>query len=296
MYSHVDCISCIINKANDLADKYITDKKEKYKFMNQVLRDIADTEYEKTAPYISAKTKRLLHSITGVVDFYKEEKVLYNKKMLAMENDIREMIDKSDNRFEDAIRIAMAGNVIDFGALDNISMEFIEEIIHKTMESEVNKDVYDKFIAELSRAKTILYLGDNTGEIVCDKIFMEEIKNKFPDIEIYFATRGEPVLNDVNEEDAYFVGIDKYAKIINNGTDIPGTDLDEVSDEFKDIFFNKADVIISKGQGNFETLSGTDHNIFYLFLCKCKMITKILNIEKLSAMFLYEKDIDKNLL
>ncbi|GKX29567.1 hypothetical protein SH1V18_20470 [Vallitalea longa] len=296
MYSHVDCISCIINKANELADKYITDKKEKYKFMNKVLRDIADTEYEKTAPYISAKTNRILHSITGVVDFYKEEKVLYNEKMLAMENDMREMIGKSNDRLVDALRIAMAGNVIDFGALKNISMELIEEIIRKTMDSEVNDDAYDKFINELSKAKTILYLGDNTGEVVCDKILMDEITNKFPDVTIYFATRGEPVLNDVNEEDAYLVGIDKYAKIINNGTDIPGTDLDEVSDEFKDIFYNKADVIISKGQGNFETLSGSGHNIFYLFLCKCDMITRILNIEKLSAMFLYEKDIDKTLL
>lgn len=296
MYSHVDCIACIINKANDLADKYITDKKEKYNFLNKVLLDIADTEYERTAPYISAKTKRVLHNFTGKIDYYKEEKILYNEKMLAMENDIRNLIHNSDDKLKDALKIAMAGNIIDFGALDSMTMDFIEEIMNKTMQSKVDNDVYDKFIDQISKAKTVLYLGDNTGEIVCDKILIEEIKNRFTDIDIYFATRGEPVLNDVTEEDAYFVGIDRYAKVINNGTDIPGTDLDEVSDEFKDIFLNKADVIISKGQGNFESLSGTGHNIFYLFLCKCKMIADILKQEKLSAMFFHEKDIDKNLL
>ncbi|GMQ63362.1 damage-control phosphatase ARMT1 family protein [Vallitalea maricola] len=295
MYSHVDCIACIINKANKLADKYIEDKKEKYKFMNKVLLEVADTEYEKTAPYISTKVMRILHNLTGVDDFYKEEKKLFNEKLLAMEDNIKAMLDDSAHRFLDAIRIAMAGNIVDFGALDNITMELVEEIIKRTMESKIDKEVYNKFYKELSNAKEILYLGDNTGEIVFDKILMEEIKKEFPDITIYFATRGKPALNDANEEDAYFVGIDKHAKIINNGTDIPGTDLDEVSDEFKEVFYNKADMIISKGQGNFETLSGSGHNIFYLFLCKCDMITKRLKIDKLSAMFLYEKDIDKTL-
>jgi uncharacterized protein with ATP-grasp and redox domains len=230
-----------------------------------------------------------------VDDFYKEEKMLFNEKLLGMEENITSMLDDSNNRLMDALRIAMAGNIVDFGALDNITIELVKDIITKTMDSNINSSVYKRFNIELENAKDILYLGDNTGEIVFDKILLCEIKRQYPNLTIYFATRGKPALNDANEEDAYYVGIDKYAKIINNGTDIPGTDLDEVSQEFKEVF-NKADMIISKGQGNFETLSGTGYNIFYLFLCKCDMLTKRLNIEKLSAMFLYEKELNTEIL
>lgn len=296
MNSHVDCIACIIHKANQLADKYIKDKKEKYNFMNKVLLEVADTDNSRTAPYLFTKVMRILQNVTGVDDFYKEEKHLFNKKLLDMEDDIKCMLDGSDDRFLDAIKIAMSGNIVDFGAFDNITMDLVKDIVRKTLDSNLDNHVYEKFSAELKKARVLLYIGDNTGEIVFDKIFLAEIKKKYPDIEIYFATRGKPALNDANEADAYYVGIDRYAAIMNNGTDIPGTDLAEVSDEFKNVFYDAADLIISKGQGNFETLSGTGNNIFYLFLCKCQMLTDRLKMDKLSAMFLYEKEIDHKLL
>lgn len=292
MNSHVDCIACIINKANQLADKYMKDKKDKYDFMNKVLIEISQINFSKTAPYLCARVMRILQDMTGIVDFYEEEKNLFNEKLLSMELDIRKALKGSQNRFLDAIKIAMAGNVVDFGALDDISIELVEEIIAKSLETELSSDVYKKLDENLSNAQVLLYLGDNTGEIVFDKIFIQEIHNRYPNIEIYFATRGEPALNDATEKDAYFVGIDKYAKIINNGTDIPGTDLEEVSEVFKEIYYKKANVIISKGQGNFETLLGCGDNVFYLLLCKCSMLSERLNINKFQPIFLYEKDVD----
>ncbi len=119
------------------------------------------------------------------------------------------------------------------------------------------------------------------------------IKNKFQN-DICLATRGMPALNDATEVDAYYVGIQEYATIINNGTDIPGTDLSEVSQSFK-ATFNQADVILAKGQGNFETLCGCGHNIYYLFLCKCEMMTKRMGTENLSPMFLHEKTNGKSI-
>ncbi|MCT4597909.1 MAG: ARMT1-like domain-containing protein [Vallitalea sp.] len=292
MNSHVDCIACIINKANQLADKYIQDKKVKYEFMNKVLLEVTQIKYSKTAPYLCARVMRILQDMTGIEDFYEEEKNLFNKKLLSMETDIKKSLLDSQNRFLDAIKIAMAGNVVDFGALDDISIELVEEIISKSLKTELSLDVYEKLNQQLSSAQVLLYIGDNTGEIVFDKIFIEEIYNKYKDLEIYFATRGKPALNDATEKDAYFIGIDKYAKIINNGTDIPGTDLEEVSDDFKKIYYNKADVIISKGQGNFETLLGCGDNIFYLLLCKCSMLSERLNIDRFQPIFLYEMDVD----
>ncbi len=289
MNTHVDCIACVINKADKLADKYINDKRQKYIFMNKVLKEISKIDYDRTAPYLVAKVMRILHKQTGIKDFYVEEKMLFNKKLLAMEDKIEKMLNGSENRFDSALKIAFAGNIIDFGPFDEISFDLVKDIINKTLKSELNKELLIRMKKDLSRSGKLLYLGDNTGEIVFDKIFIKEIKREYKDIDIYFAVRGNPILNDVNEEDAYYVGIDKYAKIINNGTDLPGTDLLEVSEEFKKVFY-ESDIIISKGQGNFESLPGCGNNVYYLFLCKCDLLMKQLEAEKLAHVFIHESD------
>jgi uncharacterized protein with ATP-grasp and redox domains len=279
-----------MNKANQLADKYFEDKHQKYTFMNRVLREIAEIEYHRTAPFLAAKVMRILQEETGINDFYLEEKKLFNDKLLSMENEIEDILYHSKDRFMTALKIGLAGNIIDFGALDEISFELVKEVVDKTLKSDFNNELYKKLKNDLSRSKKLLYLGDNTGEIVFDKIFIKEIIREYPDLEIFFAVRGKPVLNDANEEDAYGVGLNQYANIINNGTDLPGTDLLEVSDEFKEIF-NGADVIISKGQGNFESLPGCGKNVYYLFLCKCDLLVKKLKAEKLSNIFIHESNL-----
>ncbi|QZY53611.1 damage-control phosphatase ARMT1 family protein [Crassaminicella profunda] len=290
MNTHVDCIACVINKANQLADKYLKDKHQKYNFMNKVLREVVDIEYARTAPFLVAKVMRILKKETGINDFYKEEKKLFNEKLLSMEKQIEEILKDSDDRFMTALKIAQAGNIIDFGALDEISFDLVKELIYKTLESDLDEELYNKLKNELNSGKILLYLGDNAGEIVFDKIFIKEIKREYPHVEIFFAVRGEPVLNDINEEDAYNVGIDKYAHILSNGTDLPGTDLLEVSDEFKEIF-ERADLILSKGQGNFESLSECGENIYYLFLCKCNLFMEKFKCKKLSNIFVHESNI-----
>lgn len=290
MSTHVDCIACVINKANKLADKYFEDKHQKYNFMNQVLREVSKIEYDRTAPFLVAKVMRILKKETGINDFYLQEKKLFNKKLLSMENQIEDILDNSKDRFITALKIALAGNIVDFGAFDEISFEMVEEIINKTLASDFDNKLYRKLKNDLFKGKRILYLGDNTGEIVFDKIFIREIIREYPDLEMFFAVRGKPVLNDVNEEDAYYVELNKYANIISNGTDLPGTDLLEVSDEFKNIF-EKSDIIISKGQGNFESLPGCEKNVYYLFLCKCDLLVQKLESEKLANMFIHESNL-----
>ncbi len=290
MNTHVDCIACVINKANKLADKYFEDKQQKYNFMNKVLREVSKIEYDRTAPFLVAKVMRILKKETGIEDFYLQEKKLFNEKLLSMENQIQDMLNHSKDRFITALKIALAGNIVDFGAFDEISFDLVKEIINKTLASDFDDKLYKKLKDDLLKCKKLLYLGDNTGEIVFDKIFIREIIREYPNVEIFFAVRGEPVLNDVNEEDAYYVELNKYANIINNGTDLPGTDLLEVSDEFKEIF-EKSDIIISKGQGNFESLPGSKKNVYYLFLCKCDLLMKKLKSEKLSNIFIHESNL-----
>jgi len=287
MNTHVDCIACIVNKANNLANKYIKDKKQKHSFMQKVLIEIANTEFERTSPILDAKIMRIAKAELNIEDIYKEEKQFFNEKMLLMEKQINTLLKDSEDRLFDALKIALSGNIIDFSALSDLDFEFVENIISSTFKSQFNEEVYKRLRSDLSKAKELIYLGDNTGEIILDKLFIKEIAAKYPDVKITFVTRGKPIFNDVTEEDAYYVGIDKYATVINNGTDLPGTDLLEVSEEFKNLI-QSADLVIAKGQGNYESLCGCGLNIYYLFLCKCNMIMEKLNAGKFANMFINE--------
>lgn len=287
MNTHVDCIACIVNKADKLADKYIKDKHQKYNFMKQVLKQIIDTEYDRSSPIIDAKFFRIAKKEFGIEDIYREEKKFFNDKLLSMEGEIEGMLENSEDRLFDSLKIASAGNIIDFSALSDVDINLVKAIINETVEKYFDEELFNRLKKELKNAKSLLYLGDNTGEIVLDKIFIKEIKKHYPNVKITFAARGKAIFNDVTEEDAYYVGMDKHAQIINNGADLPGTDLLEVSEEFKKVF-DEADVVIAKGQGNFESLSGCGKNVYYLFLCKCDMMIQKLSSGRYSNMFINE--------
>jgi uncharacterized protein with ATP-grasp and redox domains len=289
MNTHVDCIACIVKKADKLADKYIKDKRQKYDFMKQVLKEIIDTEYDRSSPIIDAKFFRIAKKELGIEDIYKEEKRFFNDKLLSMEKEIEEMLDGAEDRLFDSLKIASAGNIIDFSALSDIDINFVSEIIYETLGKYFDEGLFHRLKNELKNARSLLYLGDNTGEIVLDKIFIKEIARHYPQLKITFAVRGEAIFNDVTEEDAYYIGMDKHAHIINNGADLPGTDLLEVSEEFRGSF-DKADIVIAKGQGNYESLSGCSKNIYYLFLCKCDMMIQKLSAGRFSNMFISELD------
>jgi len=191
--------------------------------------------------------------------------------MLKLEGDFYALVESAVNPLDIALKLAAAGNIIDFGPGYDLSRDNVLKTIKESMEKDYSQEVFVSLASALKDADKLLYLGDNAGEIVFDKIFIRTIKECYPHLQIDFATRGEPIMNDVTEEDAYMVGIDTYANIINNGTDIPGTILEHCSDSFVNVF-NEADVIISKGQGNFESLYGNGYNnLYYIFLCKCDL-------------------------
>ncbi|MCY6483175.1 ARMT1-like domain-containing protein [Clostridium aestuarii] len=290
MKTFVDCIPCVLNKANQLCDKYIdkADKRKKYNIMQRILKEVINTEFDRTTPFIHSKIVRIFKEEFEVDDFYIEEKKYFNDKILEMEPELEKIINSSKNRLFSALKLASAGNIIDFGAFDEVSFEMVKNIIDKTSKNQFDQELFNRLKKELLNGKRLVYLGDNTGEIVFDKLFIKEIAKEYPDLEIIFMTRGEPILNDITEEDAYYVGMDKYAKIMNNKTDIAGTDLYEIPDDVKKIIV-EADVIISKGQGNFESLGGCNMNIYYIFLCKCDMLANKLDKEKYSNMFIGEK-------
>lgn len=230
----------------------------------------------KTAPDIARAVHGCVKEITGVGDVYRDIKdrdIALAKKLLPV---VKNLLDNvaPDERLKYAAKIAAIGNVLDSAIIKNAQLE-------ESIEAEFKRDfaVYsgDIFANKLKSAKTLLYISDNCGETVFDTVFLQEIRAFNPDIEITYATREAPILNDATIEDAKESGVAPFAKIISSGSTVPGTALDEVNDEFKQLFIS-TDLIISKGQGNYESLSECGTPIFYLLKAKCNMIARNIDV------------------
>ena len=212
-----------------------------------------------------------VRKITGVEDPYKKIKESNINEALALYPKLKQAIKNSSNRLLTAIRIAIAGNVIDFG----VGKEFnILEDVEKILVQEFAIFDFKEFTYQLNNAKLILYLGDNAGESVFDKILIEEMGKP-----VTYVVRDVPVINDVTVEDAISSGLDDVAEIISSGSSAPGTILNLCSDAFLERF-NNADMIISKGQGNYEGLSNVDRSVFFLLKAKCYVIANNLNVKE----------------
>lgn len=267
----LDCLPCLLQQGVRTARRHLETEEEQRYLLKKLAAEIALLDDNVSAPCIAQKMQKTLKEVLQNPDPYRKEKDYYNQEMLNLEGEFFQLVESADNPLTVALKLAAAGNFIDFGPGYDLSKDNVLKTINDSMEKEYSQEVFNLLDSALMEAQTLLYLGDNAGEIVLDKIFIRVIKTCYPDLRVYFAVRGEPVLNDVTEEDAYFVGIDTYADIISNGTDIPGTVIEHCSDSFVRVF-SMADVIISKGQGNFESLYGTGRdNIYYIFLCKCNL-------------------------
>jgi len=168
-----------------------------------------------------------------------------------------------------AVRLAIAGNIIDFGVNSDLEESQVSKTVAESLESELDEVALKEFEKAVSRAKNILYIGDNAGEIIFDRLLIEQM----PTQKIAFVVRGSPVLNDVTMEDAVITGMTDVVEVIDNGSDAPGTILDSCSKEFRDRF-DRAELIIAKGQGNYETLSDIEKDIFFMLKAKCTVAAK----------------------
>lgn len=287
---NLECIYCTIKKAASLFSQHETDEDKKLKFMKQVFKIISMSEKNDTSPYLNAKIMRLLNSELNLGDIYYEIKKQYNNLLMSMEDEILNNINNSHDKLLTALKYAMVGNFIDFGAMDKVDINELKNLIKNAPKEIVNDNEYNNFLEELKNAKQIVYLVDNSGEIVFDKIFIKLIKEMYPEIIIDVIVRGKPVHNDATIVDAKEIGLCSIVNVIENGTDIPGTQLNEINIKAKEKIDN-ADIIIAKGQGNFETLYGCGKNIYYIFLCKCDLFTKRFNMEKFQGIFINESNV-----
>lgn len=284
MKASAECIYCIMNKTYELFCKYVEDEEERFIFTKELLKSMSSYPDDMTAPYLNSKVMKILKEKVNVNDLYIEEKETYNNKILLIEEDIMNNIERSKDKLLSGLKYSMVGNFIDFGAMKNVDDNILNEIIDTALKQDVDISIYNMFKKEILEAEKLCYILDNAGEVVFDKMFIKIIRELNRDVKIDIIVRGEPTLNDVTYKDAISVGIDKYGEIIENGTGIPGTDLREVNEETKNSIF-ESDVVIAKGQGNFETLCGVDANIYYIFLCKCDMFVRRFDIQKYEGVF-----------
>ncbi len=285
------CVECILGKFLRKVPEG-TDEVTKLDYARKLLKIIADADNNVSAPEIVAMATALKNDMFGFSDDFAEIKRYFNDLMLSKEKEFRASIENSAEPFETAVKFALLGNYIDFGAMYSVSEEKLNELIETVETAELDKREFEHFLSDLEKAKTLVYLTDNCGEIVLDKLLVEQLKQRYPHISIKVIVRGQPVLNDATEEDAAQVGLFDVTTVINNGTDIAGTCIEKLSDEARSLVEN-ADVIISKGQGNFETLRHSGLNIYYIFLCKCDLFSDQFKVPKLTGMFLNDRRMTK---
>jgi len=248
-----------------------SDEKIIKQLLDKVGEMIKDIPLESTPPQTADIIYKIVRETTGVDDPYKKIKEDSILGALLLYSELKEIIRKSDNKLLTAVRFAIAGNVIDFGVGKDFNID--EDIKNIHLQNFGTFD-FDKFVEHLENANSILYIGDNAGESVFDKILIEELNKP-----VTFVVRDIPVINDVTYEDAVASGIDEVAEIISSGSSAPAVILELCSDEFMKRFY-AADMIISKGQGNYEGLSNVKRSVFFLLKAKCHVIANDLNVKE----------------
>lgn len=273
------CIPCIVNQTIKVAD--MVGLQEKNDLLRSVFSYLSKVDYTSSStPELIGEIFALLKDETGNQDPYKETRARYNKMFLEQLPALEQKITEADNPFLESVKYAIIGNIIDFNPIHDLSVSDVRDYFEKLKKESLALDDSALLIQEIQNADTLLYLGDNCGEICLDKILIKRIKEINPACHIFFATRGTNVVNDSIEEDAYAVGIDAYADIISNGDGSLGTVLHRTSEAFQDIY-RKADIIIAKGQANYECLSEEPKNVFFLLMTKCRVIADDIGIPEM---------------
>ncbi len=279
-----DCVFCLINK---YATAYPEDcsEEEKLGYIRSVLKIISEADLTDSAPTLVAKINTLQKKMWGKVEDYRDIKHHFNNIMLLVENEIKSKIDAGNDHIQSALKYSMMGNYIDFGAVENVDEKKLFEHINSAEDIYVNQEEIKNLKNDLKDAKNLVFITDNCGEIVTDKIFIEYIIKEYPHLKVEVVVRGADVLNDATMTDAKQVGLTDIVPVFDNGTQIAGTCLDMISETSK-AKIESADVVIAKGQGNFETLRFCKKNVYYLFMCKCEMFAKRFNVERYSGMLI----------
>ncbi len=282
MKVQVDCYQCLVRQIADVVKKADVSDDEKKKAILKAMKLVSESSPDETPPDIAERMYAYLHKLLNVDDAFKSDKKKMNRKALKIYPEAQNMIESSENPVHMALKIAVAGNIID----SSMKLEYEVEKLHEEAEKlEFVKSDEREFREKLSKAESLLIISDNAGEIVFDKLLVETLKRFYPDVKITVAVRGKPIINDATFEDAKEVGMLTTAdEVITTGYAYPGIPLRDKDSKFVKTFLS-SDVVLSKGQGNFESLSEPPREVFYLFRAKCDVVCSYLGVPKNSALF-----------
>ena len=275
------CAKCLYDRQLN-----ITDNKE---YLAEVQNLLDNRKENDTSPYMVYLFAKVYEKHFGATPDFTEIKKKYNDLVLGMEDKLRARIEQAEDPLAKALVMARIGNYIDFGAMDNVDTDEFLTLFQNTEMREDDKVVYESFLRECEAGTNFLLLCDNCGEVVLDRLMIEQLKKRFPHLKVKALVRGGAVLNDATAEDAAYSGLDKVAEILSNGAPVAGTIYDLMPEESRQAL-DEADIILSKGQGNYESISGQGRHIFYVFLCKCDLFVSRFNVPKLTGMFVEEKN------
>jgi hypothetical protein len=280
MKTYFECIPCFVRQALD-AVRLATDDEDVHEdVLRSILRAASEMDLRESPPVMGQHIHRMIRDLTGEKDPYRRIKDRFNEFALRLYPELRKKVERSTEPIETAVRLAIAGNIIDSGVNSEIDETNVHEAIEHALTEPLRADLKE-FTKALDRAGSILYLGDNAGEIVFDRLLIKQM----PLAKITFVVKAGPIINDACLADARKTGMTELVEVIDNGSDAPGTILNSCSERFRRRF-EKADLIIAKGQGNYETLSDVDKDIFFVLKAKCPVIAKQIGCEVGSLVFM----------
>jgi len=271
MKTYLDCIPCFFKQALRAGQMATNDEKLLKHLLDELGLMLSNISLESTPPETGRLIYQMVKEVTGNPDPFRKVKRENTRQALNLYPSLKKIVNESGDSLLAAIQIAVAGNVIDFGA--NATFD-IDTAITESLERDFSIFDYAAFRSFMAKSKQVLYIGDNAGETVFDRILIEQMNKP-----VIYVVRGAPVINDATFDDAIEAGIDKIATIVSSGTNAPGTILSTCNSEFRQIL-KQSEFVIAKGQGNYEALSNENRPIFFLLKVKCKIIADDIGVSK----------------
>ncbi len=265
MQTYLDCYPCFLRQALEAARLAGADARQQKRVLDRVLDLLKQAESSSTPPEIGARVHAIVRQEVGNEDPYRAVKEASTRQALALYPRLERLLTEADDQLDVAVRLSVAGNIIDLGP--DQQYELWDEVERVLTQPFAIQD-WAAFRQALSQARQVLYLADNAGETVFDRVLIGRL-----DRPVRYAVKGGPVLNDATREDALAAGVDRVAKIVSTGSNVPGTLLENCTRDFR-VLYDEAELIIAKGQANYETLSQEGSRVFFLLQTKCPIIAR----------------------
>jgi uncharacterized protein with ATP-grasp and redox domains len=263
---YLDCVPCFVRQGLELVRNTTDDEALQEKALREMLLAISRMDLSQSPPAMGQILHRLARSLLDDDDPYRQIKHRFNELALRLYPTLKSRVEDSPDPLTTAVRFAIAGNIIDSAAKSHLCEADVENAIQDSLELPLRGDL-ESFRRAVTKAERILYLCDNAGEILFDKLLIEQL----PYEKVTVSVRGFPVINDATMIDAEAAGLTTLVEVIDNGSDAPGTLLDDCSRDFRQSF-RESDLVIAKGQGNYESLSEVRQEVFFLLKVKCPVI------------------------